>query len=372
MSLTTSQCSNDPLQCLSVAPGNVSGWEELPLSTPWCHKGHVIDRWVYRYESCSPLHISKYTYRISYYQLETKYKLFCDCIDGVMSALDRCLPYQDNQICTSIFSAFILIQLLASILGILSNSIIIIIFARNNSIRSKIPNVLLFHQAVADITNCILVTLPHAIVIFYKTLNKTQLPEYEYAYKTGTILSLTSSVLMHLLIATDRWLSVFKPLWHRAHVGKGHILSAVGLIWALSIVFSVIKGIFKESGLYTIIASGSLGLVIVIVMILLLFTFFKTFLYIRSKSNQEESTRNGENKKNHMYLKKQFRLNRLFLLMMFCVFFISFICIPIVHMKPRNIYSAMIELFYTPFYLSSTINPMLTFILKRDQFKFQR
>ena len=158
MLLESPQCLHNGPKCLTVAPGNTSeDWTASNMTSTWCYHGGLVHKWLYKYNACAEERIGQ---RVSVNST------VCDCIDD---PVEQCLPDHVNKTCSVIFYAVASVQLVIVIAGIILNAIIITNFCRKRFIRSKISNILLLNQAVADLVNCITFAMPNAAIFLYST-----------------------------------------------------------------------------------------------------------------------------------------------------------------------------------------------------------
>ena len=142
-----------------------------------------------------------------------------------------CVPWSPDRPCKTIFYVIVSVQLVITTVGIILNLTIVIVFCRRASLRKKIPYVLLFNQAVADLFNAACFGISMETILLSNLINGNRPSALIGVMGISLIMTTLSSLLLFTLIAFERLLSIYLPLWHRVHVLKKHIWIAVVMIW---------------------------------------------------------------------------------------------------------------------------------------------
>ena len=258
-----------PSKCLSVRPSNA--W---PMNV--CDSSGIAKRVYYSYEHCQQENI------VRSIGIEA---LYCGCYTDMLEQCEAGTS-SENKKCHFSLLGIGFFQVVIMVIGFLLNCIIVSSFFRKAQLRSKIPNVLLLNQAGADIVNILAYGLPNSLNMWSLIVNKIHLKHLYTGIISLLILTITSSVLLFLVIAFDRFMAIFKPFWHRANVRKRHIWISVLVIWLVALIFTVIPvwmydGIFDLSSLYLKLLNILLGFLVVLVIALHIATFFKALVSLR-------------------------------------------------------------------------------------------
>ena len=275
--------------------------------------------------------------------------------------------------CQMKFKIVVSVQLLIVTVALLLNSIIVINFFRRRPLRKKIHNILLFNQAVADTVNCLVYALPNLILVFYIMLwgySKKTWRIY-FRYRFTMTLTMSSSLFILAVIATERFLSICKPLWHRVNLRKRYIWRSILASWLISLIISGVwllekyddKGNYIQDQIlykieYGYIPYTILGILMLFVTFLFIFTFVKAFRSVKAQTasgSAPEITR----------AKKQFRLTCLFCIMFF-IFILGFLSIMIASVIDDDFDQIEGQILVTLFVSTSILNPLTTFTFKKD------
>lgn len=133
---------------------------------------------------------------------------------------------------------------ISSIIGILTNTFVIIVISRFKRAQLKLASILMIHQSVIDLYNSALVLLTYS----------TWFADLSYRV-TGNIWSWLYCLFLHnetllymgfytnsfnvMLMAIERFLMIVCPLFYRAKVTFKKVLMLIGLSWVVSISLNV-------------------------------------------------------------------------------------------------------------------------------------
>ena len=274
-----------------------------------------------------------------------------------------CVPY------SNIFGGS---SIILSMVGIILNFLVLYQFSKKSHIRHKIPNIFLGHQAFVDSVSLVLFVLPRSISMIYLNIVEN-IPGHVYWGMTvwGTCSLVMISYISYLsfaVISGERWLAVWKPLWHRASVSRNSIFRSLSIVWMIAVSVTVTRLIYGvlEVNISEAFAKGNsyLGYVLITTMIALYLT---TYIRVRMALKQRCQKQNQENKS---ILVKDLRLITIFCAM-FVLFLLTFV--PVVVSIQSYTHFAMTiqsEIQVLLFALSSTLSPLLTITL-REEFKLK-
>ena len=349
------QCLSTAPKCLTVAPGNASNsWSTSNLTQSFCIGGKVIQNWYYRYDTCDEKWIGQY--------LGPDYWL-CSCI---LDPLYQCFPEQENNVCFTILICLAILQAITAVTGIIMNTFVTFFFIKDPSIRKRIPNILVFSQAIVDLNNCLTYGLPNAVNLFRATVQRQQV-KYQYILSLSTAtLTVSSSIFIFTLIAAERYLSVTKPLWHKATVCKKHIWITILISWILSFTLAGIRvytTLVRQSHVYVYDIFYLVFLLCMSVILIFIVTvlFILTFLAARRSLSCAPS----ESTDFELIVKQKVRLTKMFLLM-FIAFIFSFVPIPFIMVKGGHYQCVLMQILLLPICLTSVFNPGLILYLKKE------
>ena len=348
-----SGCSQIRPKCLTNVPG--TWFTFINLTVPWCNGGETIDTWKYEYNACFPEKIAQVK-TIKFVYLE------CRCIED---PLQHCFPFlYANKTCDYLNVSIFILQLIILMVGTILNSIIQVSFYNKRPLRRKIPSILLFNQATSDLFSCSIYVLPNVIYYLGYLLKLADFPYMIIVVlKRVLILTVTISIFLHTIIAIERYLSICKPMWHRAKVQIKHIWSSVIITWFMSLLITVIchfaNGIntddyMIDEVMHTLMAI--LAFLITLITVLYLVSVIEACksLYMPSSSNTQK-----------MRAKKQLRLTLLFFVM-FATFLTGFIPVLVGLVWRMWQLSFKFQLLFLFFNLTSALNPMLTLSMRKE------
>ena len=332
--------------CNSFPPKCISNGEESILS---CKHGEKMIDMYFQYQSCALEKTAQWSNDSGF---------ICTCIHN---------PFEDcraemfrNRVCQSAFTAIIIMQASVIVLALIFNSIVVHAFVKKTSMRKKIPNVLLFMQALVDFINCIVYAFPSPILIIiqqsYKTVMSFMLP----MEKATLILSASSSMWLFLIIAGERFISLHKPIWHRLNICSRHIWIVAAVASMLSIVTSTAAAAtlhFQHyDTVYVYLLKAALCFFFLVVTILYAWSFKIAYKskYTGAEANQES-----------LQSKKEFRLVLLFISMYF-IFIISLVSLLFTAAMDDDFYNVHTQVNLLIFTMTSLFNPLLTLWLKKD------
>ena len=285
----------------------------------------------------------------------------CICVHDLMKQCDP-THYGPEQ-CDMIFKVLTSILLLIALNGFLLNSTIIFNFCRRPRVRKKIPNILLFSQAIADLANCLFYALSFATHLITQMAYKEVISEVYWTFTTLFILTAASSVLMFTTIAFERYLAISKPLWHHHCVTKSHIWRIIVIVWMISITFGLSDFLLtwflpcEQSDIWSKSLQGLVGVLVLLVGIVFLLSFIKAQKSVRRRYSSSDLTQMRRSR-------RQLKLLSIFF-SMYGVFLIGFIPITLIDLEsqlhsPINIIKAIV------FTTTSLLNPTMTLCLIKD------
>ena len=287
-----------------------------------------------------------------YHETKNDDYLYCKCIT---SLFDQCTPtLHQLRSCHVRFEVLVFIQLVIIVSALILNAGIVHAYLKSISLRRKNPNMLLVLQAMVDIVSCLVYALPNAVILKVKGD-----PIRFYALASSTLaLTVLSSLFIFVIIATERFLSLHKPMWHRANATKHMLWRAVLLTWFTSTLLAVLAIIVKDHELVYMYYKLVLLVVMIFVVIsttaLHIWSFMIAYQAVHSHSNNTDTT---------LQARKELRLIILFITM-YIIFIIGFTPIQIVLALNYNHYSLHCQTLCSIFTLTSVMNPLLTLCLK--------
>ena len=292
----------------------------------------------------------------------------------------QCLASYNDPPCRDLFIGIAALQIVIFVLGSSLNTVIICSFYRKPFLRKKIPNILLFNQAVADLVNMMIYLLTKLIHLLYQISTNHMIVSFQKLNIAFLYLSVVSSVLLFAVISIERFLSIFMPLWHRIHIQRHHLWYTVLSAWVIVTLMTtaIIATMFHESTSEKwekfedlVKYNFALGVIVVFMMFMITIVFslnfFQALKSLRSQSIQTTS--------DQIRSKKQFRLTLIFL-MMFIVFVLTFIPgvyaaqTKLCYSHSHSLFNVCNQTFICTFILTSIYNPILTLCLKRE-FRWQ-
>lgn len=293
---------------------------------------------------------------------------------------------------------------LISFVGTILNVLLLYKCLCKRSVRKKVPNVLLAHQAIVDLYNLV-VYVPASLKFGYtheETFNDAQ--DFWVWYLATNLLyelSIFTSMFNFILISVERFLSLWKPFYHRAYVTCGRVYRMALLVWVLS---GIVQGICvvgwftNKVKWYNRMKTGMLLAGFIVVTGLTLAAFFKARQSLRRGKNfkyvEERSANDAMDEKKSSVLSKlslsslasfkssisseelakEFQLTLLFCLMYSC-FCWGFLPLMIIwtwtYLVDFNSFSIdgrpiYFKIASNAFILSSMLNPLLAMWLKKD------
>ena len=336
-------CYSLPPKCLPNAP---KGSDTLV-----CKFGEKIVTMIFHYQSCEKDQIA---------QWRNESGFICTCIEN---PIEDCHPIMyANQKCDSAFLGIISVQFLVIAVALFLNATVVYAFWKKPQIRKKIPNVLLFMHAVVDLMICLLYALPNPIFLLIQKRNKTVM-SFMLPMERGTLhLSASSSILLFTLTAAERFVSLYKPIWHRLYISTRRVWMAAAVALTLSVINSctaVITYVYHRYDVFMRFSQAFLCGNFLLVSILHGWTFkIAYFSKCKQTSPSKENTQ----------WKKEFRLVLLFI-SMYCIFVIGFAPLFVTSILGEYFYNVCTQMYLSIFTLTSMLNPLLTFWLKTD-FRF--
>ena len=282
----------------------------------------------------------------------------------------QCYAFTHTNSCVNIFIAISCIQMVIFAVGFTLNTIIIASFFQKQYLRRKIPNILFFNQAVADLVNMTVYLLPNIIHMLYQVISHKLILDFHLLNLASFYLSLASSTAIFAIISIDRLISVQKPFWHRVNVQKRHLWKAVVFAWFMSLMLAAAWIIIvylpvKTKRQIAVKYNEVFGYIKIVVMITVTLTFVVNFIKavrsVRSQQNQAATDR--------IRTRKQFRLTLIFFTM-FMFYVLAFL--PGSYLTANKVctqdshYNVCMQTIVCAFILSSIFNPVLTLYFKKE------
>ena len=283
-------------------------------------------------------------------------------------------------------------QIVTASLGIILNTLVLRIYTRRKNIKNKVDNTILASQAVVDLFNTALFSMPHGLMYLvvssiYTSRSKGDERVFGMAVFMLFSFSFNSRLYTFTLIVAERYLSLYKALWHRIYVTKSRILKMLVLVFVISTALTlfILLSIVIENYIYIFGVAMLVTWLILLASnsILLLRCYIKAYRFIKRRRYkcQSWSIRNQEYNQNGIYARngdyrveqKMTRLTLIFLVM-YTGFLMSvtpsIVVVTLWFLQKQNpgiphMTNALI------FSISSLINPVLTLTLKDDFIVFR-
>ena len=224
---------------------------------------------------------------------------------------------------------------IVSLLGLLFNSFIVVLYCRRRAIRRKLTNVLLVNQALIDIFNCAVFCPAYSLnaALYYIDVPRKHV-YIRIISNTFQQFSYMSSILNLVPLALDRCFAISYPLKHRQFLTKRVILIAIAMVWSVSFCLALIDGYIMDrtyihgidevhlDNLYfvlTCIYHISFALLVVVNS----FTYYKASKAVRKHCRMTIPSQNYNQTRTTMKIQKEQKLMVMFMII-FGVFFIAF------------------------------------------------
>ena len=263
------------------------------------------------------------------------------------------------------------ISILVALFGIALNIRIVVIFCRDRNIRSKIPNILLFHQATVDMVSYLLFIVPFSLWQIVPGTPK-RIFWLQYSDLFMWTFSEFSSLFTFLLIGGERYAAICRPYWHKVHVNSKRVLLSILAVWLSSSVIVIIYILLNlKAPLSSLTFGFQICMIIVPVLLAVIITalfglaFYNARISIRNAGNigeNKDSKRTMNTKETRQNSAAEYRLVLIFLLM-YSVFVVAFACSVSITYSMHPVQLATGVFFLS---LSSLFNPILTIVLKDD------
>ena len=276
-----------------------------------------------------------------------------------------------------------IISLLLGALIIALNGIIIRRYFAQECIQRKVVNMLLTQLAVVDIMNA-----------FYAFLNGMESISPCFAPRIGIKakknLRVTSIfmfvflafafVLSHFVIALERFLAIWKPLFHRVKVDFRLIASLLVVVWTIALLFPALQMIMTHLWKKNIIACDTVNKLnlayyeMYFGCSVIVLTIFTLNFWLARKAVIKHSQRIRISVKHHEDLgrwKQELRLVKAFSLMYvgFLISALPVLCVAYINRLSKTTAMAAHHIWRITFLGSTVFNPAVTLNLKKD---FQR
>ena len=265
--------------------------------------------------------------------------------------------------------------------GLIFNFIVIVLFCKRPYIRRKLPNILLFNQALVDLFNC-------AIFCPMYTCNAVL---YYYGGRTVYIrivsntfqqLSYMSSILNLLPLALDRCFAISAPLRHRRFVTRRVVLVSIALVWFVSLCIACVYGYIVDQTYIRDMHNDHLNnfyfaftvihlAVFILVIIVYAFTYYKSRKAVHHNC-RIAVVRDPNCTAEDIRIQKEQKLLRMFMAI-FVVFFVAFspglvffMLLNFAGMKFTQVMDVVDASSVIGMAVSSVVNPVLTLFMKDD------
>ena len=322
----------------------------------WCIQEGKSTVWTFEYKACLNENTVRYTTDGNHFVCVCINNLFNDC------HVDR----YDNGTCDHVFRGVFSFQMVISLIAIGLNLLICVGFQQKVSKRKKNSNILLLNQALVDIVNCIIFAMPNAIFLLLQSLLKK---EQSYTFTlmiTSLILSASSSIFLFMIIAMERFLSLYNPIWHQRNVYAKRIWKTITLAWLIAVSLAAIVPAIVHSSpntevanhrffIYRLFLLALLGILLLTITILHIWSFLLAYRAVHVKDGASEQV--------ILRSKKQFRLLMLFIIM-YIAFIIAFIALKVLAAMGFDYYTVKNQVLLCIFMMTSLLNPIVTLCLK--------
>ena len=254
--------------------------------------------------------------------------------------------YNDTKANRKLFSVLLI---LLSITGIALNLYIIIRYISKRQVQIKTSNTLLAHQALVDGVNIFCYIAPAIFFLMKPTGSPSSAATIMF---TLYHISAYSSLFSFAMVALERWLAIWRPIWHRQHVTRSNILHCVIVVWvttiAVTVDYAITASLKKSTKRFRMYAMLVFVLFILIISVLFLMSYIRARVTVMAQ-NQES-------------IRKDLKLAVVFSLMYFIFLCVTAtITINITFPSTKTTY---VQLF--AFVVSSTLNPIITILLRQD------
>ena len=344
-SLNGTRCLTVHSKQIPVLAKNFSNTRTIFNQTPSLQiEEQLIKEWVYFYRTCNKRWV---------FQRLQQTSMYCKCLDS----WKKCKPERGYiEACNTILIGLASAQIIIAIIGIILNLFIAIPFLRDAQLRNRNANILIFNQAIADLVNCIVYGMPNAINLLRATINQEQVPYQLTVTQATLVFTIASSIFTFSVIAIERYLSISRPLWHKANVRKKHLYTSIAILWILSTLLATIRAYTtqyrKKDSVWLEITQVLLGLLVILISII----FISTFKAAHRAISRSPSDSNSD-QRNRLIMRQKIRLTVMFFLM-FTIFIFGFI--PVVVSTEQTYYlQASVQAILLALCLTSVLNPLL-------------
>ena len=343
-------CTSKFPTCPAMAPKGYDGMV-------WCAKSGQRDQyttWYFEYNSCSRENTARLTNDDDYFT--------CTCINNI--SRDCRAIMCDNESCERAFQGIYSLQMIIALLALVLNILICFGFRQKDSMRKKNSNILLLNQALVDIFSTIC-ALPNAIFLLLQSSLKAE-PSYMYPTAiTMLILSASSNIFLFVVIATERFLSLYKPIWHRSNVNSRIVWKAIAVAWFVSLLLTAVVPITQHPSnqeerdqqfyLYRLFLFALLGVLLILITTLHVWSFVLAYraVYTRERTSQQH----------FLQSKKQLRLLLIFIAM-YIAFLVAFVTLQVMAILDSIYFSIQNQVLLCVFTTTSLLNPVITLCLK--------
>ena len=168
---------------------------------------------------------------------------------------------------------------LASVIGTLGNSLVLLAVHKNENLRS-IPDLFITSLAFSDITVCALF-LPMSINYFSHSVNAGGQEDNVIFGSARSFLghtSMVASATNMFAVTVDRVVAIRFPFKYMAAMTKRHALVGIVVVWIISLAFGILYAPMLVSNMYIAFYSG-----------ILLFTTIVMYIYIFIVAKRQEN-----------------------------------------------------------------------------------
>ena len=119
-----------------------------------------------------------------------------------------------------------------------ANSIVIFVYMQMKNLRKTITNFLLFNQALIDLFNGIILSGLTIVTFFSAQYVTNKTLDFWMAFTNALVFNYSIALNLGslIIISSERYCSIAKPLFHRKVIDKHAIKKAVVFIWCISIL----------------------------------------------------------------------------------------------------------------------------------------
>ena len=313
-----------------------------PFGNTTCMDGKQILTVHFNYISCTK-------HALNQCNVEDERQCICD---PTFDVFDDCfLRTTCFSKCKIASNTIVVLQLIIIVTALILNIIICYAYLKNATLRKKNPNLLLFNQAIVDLVNVMIYGLPNVIILIV-TFDTDTLG----MSNTTLIVTAASSYFLFTIIAIERFVSLYKPIWHRVHVTKRRLMLPIAISWFLSVLLSVLKNYVPHSG-YMYFLLAIMVILQISTSVLHIWTFVIAYRAVYSRPTDSNNL--------DIQTKKELRVVILFVIM-YLIFVLGSEPLQWVVVYEIHFYSLRSQTLFTVYMLPSLLNPLLVLCLKEE------